>query len=189
LTQTTTAAAPAAAASLPPGDWAAALEPGERLLWEGAPATGARLRRRDALMVPLSLAWAGFAVFFEVKAALTGAPWLLLMIGGAVVAGAVYFVGGRFLLDSWRRGRTRYALTDRRAMVAVGGPRGQARSMAIDASTKVEYRPGEEAMIILAPPPPADPEAKKPAPLAFEFIAGGERVRDLIRAVQEGRAP
>jgi hypothetical protein len=182
-----TAEAPAAAPSLPPGDWAAALEPGERLLWEGAPATGARLRRRDALMAPLSLAWAGFAVFFEVKAALTGAPWILLMMGGAVVVGAVYFVGGRFLWDSWKRGRTRYALTDRRAIVAVGGPRAPVRSMAIDASTTVEFRPGEEAMIILTPPPPADPEAKKPAPLAFEFIAGGERVRDLIRAAQGAR--
>jgi hypothetical protein len=189
VTQTTTADAAAAAPALPPGDWAAVLQPGERLLWEGAPATGTRLRRRDALMVPLSLAWAGFAVFFEVKAALTGAPWLLLMLGGAVVAGAVYFVGGRFLWDSWKRGRTRYALTDRRAIVAVGGPRSPARSMPVDASTTVEFRPGEEAMIILTPPPPADPEAKKPAPLAFEFIAQGERVRDLIRAVQAGGAP
>lgn len=188
MTQTMTAEAPAAAPSLPPGDWAAALEPGERLLWEGAPATGARLRRRDALMVPLSLAWAGFAVFFEVKAALLGAPWLLLMMGGAVVAGAVYFVGGRFLWDSWKRGRTRYALTDRRAIVAVGGPRAPVRSMALDASTQVEFRPGEEAMIILTPPLPADPEAKKVAPLAFEFIAEGERVRDMIRAVQGVRA-
>lgn len=184
MTQTPTAPAAEAAPSLPPGDWAAVLQPGERLLWEGAPATGARLRRRDALLVPLSLAWAGFAVFFEVKAALTGAPWLLLMIGGAVVAGAVYFVGGRFLLDSWKRGRTRYALTDRRAIVAVGGPGKPLRAMAIDAATGVEFRSGEEAMIILTPPPPADPEAKKPESLAFEFIADGARVLGLIRAVQ-----
>jgi hypothetical protein len=183
----TDAAAPAATpAPPPPGDWAPVLQPGERLLWEGAPAAGARLRRRDALLVPLSLAWAGFAVFFEVKAALLGAPWLLLMIGGGVIAAAVYYVGGRFVVDSRRRARTRYALTDRRAIVAVGGPRGRVRAVAVDAATRVDYRAGEEATILFAPPPPADPAAKPPAPLAFEFIADGERVRDLVRAVQAG---
>ena len=41
------------------------LESGERLIWSGAPREGLALRRGDLFMVPFSLVWGAFAIFWE----------------------------------------------------------------------------------------------------------------------------
>jgi hypothetical protein len=44
------------------------LGPGERLLWSGQPRKGLRLRPTDAWVIPFSLIWCAFAVFWEIMA-------------------------------------------------------------------------------------------------------------------------
>jgi hypothetical protein len=51
------------------------LSSGEKLLWSGQPSGGLRLRPADALMIPFSLLWAGFAVSWELSVVRTGAPF------------------------------------------------------------------------------------------------------------------
>ena len=102
------------------------LDSGERLLWAGRPKQGAILRGSDAFMIPFSLLWGGFAIFWEYMALkipsgkagpvdivfpLFGIPFVLV---------GLYMIFGRFLYDSKKREKTFYGLTDQRAIIVTG---------------------------------------------------------------------
>ncbi len=95
----------------------------ERLLWWGRPIAGMRLRGSDAVGIPFSLMWGGFAVFWETMAIRSKAPFFFKLWGLPFVAVGLYLVAGRFLYDAWRRSRTAYALTNERVILLSGGVR------------------------------------------------------------------
>jgi hypothetical protein len=49
----------------PQNEIARALDSGESLIWSGAPRQGIFLRPSDGYMIPFSLLWGGFAIFWE----------------------------------------------------------------------------------------------------------------------------
>jgi hypothetical protein len=96
------------------------LLPAERILWEGRPLRQRLFRRPDALLVPFSILWCGFAVFWEVLALRTSATFFPRLWGIPFVLIGLYLVIGRFVVRAIATRRTRYVLTDRRVLV-VGG--------------------------------------------------------------------
>ena len=93
------------------------LQPGEYILWQGAPVGGIRLQRSDVFMIPFSLLWCGFAVFWEVMAIQSGAPFFFALFGIPFILVGIYIVIGRFFHRARKLANTAYAVTDKRIII------------------------------------------------------------------------
>jgi len=92
----------------------------ERLIWAGKPLAGIAFRGVDLIQVPFSLMWGGFAFFWEYMVWRSGAPLYFRLFGVPFVMVGLYLIGGRFVLDSWQRAATIYAVTNERVLILSG---------------------------------------------------------------------
>jgi hypothetical protein len=106
--------------------------PGERIIWTGEPKTGVMFTSKDALLIPFSILWLGFAIFWTVTAASTRAGLGFTLYGLMFVAIGVLVMGGRFFADAWLRAGTRYAVTDERILISRPKPFGDFSAIALD---------------------------------------------------------
>jgi hypothetical protein len=94
---------------------------GERTLWSGEAGRGIMFQPMDILLIPFSLVWCGFAIFWTLMAGSIGAPTFFDLWGLMFVALGLYFVFGRFFVDMWARGSLSYTVTNRRIIIERGG--------------------------------------------------------------------
>jgi hypothetical protein len=112
----------------------------ERLLWANQPKPGFALHREDVFLIPFSLLWGGFAIFWEMgvaglwgNATRSGPVSSFMVLWGVpfVLVGQ-YFIWGRFIYASWKKKRTYYGVTDRRVIVIQNAWSKQVTSAYID---------------------------------------------------------
>lgn len=107
------------------------LSSGESLLWTGRPRQGILFRASDGFIIPFSLLWCGFAIFWEFSAYKSGAPAFFLLFGGAFVVIGLYFVFGRFVVDSIQRRNMYYGITDERILIHSEFPSIKTKSLSL----------------------------------------------------------
>lgn len=95
--------------------------------WSGQPDSDRWLYRQDLLLIPFSVLWGGFAIFWEAGVlGSRGAGVVFPLFGVPFVLAGLYLMVGRFFARRWVRRRTVYAVTDRRVIsIAPSWPRGE----------------------------------------------------------------
>jgi Bacterial membrane flanked domain. len=169
-----------------------ALDRGERQLWAGQPRQGIVLRSTDAFMIPFSLLWGGFAVFWEASVLSDNAPFPFALFGVPFVLVALYITVGRFFVDARRRSGTTYAVTSERVLISSGILTPTTKSLNLRTLSDITLQEGRDGAgtITFGPSLPfaafyagtAWPGV--PQTPSFEMIPDAHRVYDIIREAQ-----
>jgi hypothetical protein len=97
----------------------------ERILWFGQPQQGLTLSARDTFLIPFSLLWGGFAIFWNIGVWTfpdngQGGDWFFRLWGLPFLMVGLYVIFGRFWHDAIIRKRLIYAVTNQRVLVSRG---------------------------------------------------------------------
>jgi hypothetical protein len=170
------------------------LDAGESLIWAGSPKRGVLLRPTDALMIPFSLLWGGFAFFWEFGVVTSGAPLLFRLWGVPFVLVGIYLIFGRFFADARVRASTVYGLTNRRAIIVSGVFARTTSSLPLRTITdiSVQERGDRSGTVLLGRPNPYAagqmgfmwPGMSQYSTPSFELIPEAKRVHDQLLAAQ-----
>lgn len=100
---------------------------GESIYWAGMPNPGRIFHSDDWALIPFSLLWGGFAIFWEAsvlgytnfgsKSSAHLASSFMALWGIPFVLCGQYMIWGRFVVDGWLKRRTFYAVTNRRVLL------------------------------------------------------------------------
>jgi hypothetical protein len=168
---------------------------GETLLWSGRPRQGLLLRAADALLIPFSLLWGGFALFWESGVLNSGAPWFFVLWGIPFVLVGVYITVGRFFVDAYIRSKTSYGVTNERVLIITGLFSRTVKTLPLQTlgELALQQRADGSGTISFGPGVPfaawyrgfAWPGMDQRLPPAFELIPDAKQVYDLIRRAQQ----
>jgi hypothetical protein len=92
----------------------------EQVLWEGKPSTGLILRPVEMFLIPFSLLWGGFALFWNISVwagNANGADLPFKLFGLPFLAAGLYITIGRFWVDMHLRKRLACVVTNRRILI------------------------------------------------------------------------
>jgi hypothetical protein len=147
-------------------------------------------------MIPFSLLWGGFAIFWTIGA--TSAAGAFGLFGIPFMCVGIYFMIGRFFSDASARSRTVYGVTNRRLVIIRTGRRRSQQSVdyANIGSLGLKEQSNGRATITFGPgvgspmgfQPPANwPTGNQVRQPQFDSIDDGRRVYEMIRDASAAR--
>lgn len=88
----------------------------EYVLWQGKPEKGSVFTKQDIFVIPFSIVWCGFSLFWEYTALKSNTGFMALF-GLPFVLFGLYFVFGRFIFAKKALKKTAYAVTNKRIFI------------------------------------------------------------------------
>ena len=152
------------------------------------------LRGSDAFLIPFSLLWCGFAIFWEMSVVSSGAPFFFTLWGLPFVLVGIYMVFGRFFIEARQRDSTFYGLTDKSIIIVSGLLNRKVKRLNLRTVSDISLTEGKErrGTITFGPSLPfytrfgggGLPGMGQMAVPSFEMIENARSVYDLIMATQ-----
>ncbi|MDE3240229.1 MAG: aspartate carbamoyltransferase catalytic subunit [Paracoccaceae bacterium] len=169
--------------------WDQILEPGERIVWQGRPDRGLHFDGFSPVQTIFGLVFAGFAlslVHNGIGAMAEGGLGFLFPLVGLIFFGVgLNLAGAHYLVDVWKRGRTVYSLSTRRAFIATNffGVK-RLKSWQIDPSTVIDLKDGALQSVGFT----GSRTALNAPRASFDYLDDAREVLVLMRKVQAGTA-
>jgi hypothetical protein len=97
--------------------------PGEKILWQGKPDPAVIFSPADAFLVPFSLVFGSFVIFWlravmnMSSSAGNGMPGIFGLFGLIFLLASLYFIFGRFMYKAMDKASTDYFITDKRVLI------------------------------------------------------------------------
>jgi hypothetical protein len=182
--------------SVVPPQLTSELATSEKVVWFGQPRQGIVLRSMDALLIPFSLLWGGFAIFWEISTFVIGAPVFFSLFGLIFVVIGIYLIVGRFFVDAKQRTQTFYAVTNDRVIIVSGLFSRTVKSIDLKTLGEMslsERRDGRGSIVFGSASPfewlqggmPGWPGMGTRQASRFELIENARKVYELIRLGQK----
>jgi hypothetical protein len=172
------------------------LDASERILWSGQSRKGVVFRGTDVFLIPFSILWCGFAIFWEFMVITSDAPFFFVLWGIPFVLVGLYFVIGRFWVESKQREKTFYGVTNERIIIISGLFSRKVKSLNLRNLSEVSLseKADKSGTITLGASNPlfsmfggmAWPGMGNFLPPSLEMIPNAKEVYELVRKGQRG---
>jgi hypothetical protein len=131
--------------------WAKYLDPDEKVIWEGAPSRQLFLfRSSDAVLIPFAAFWALIALVIGAQGLASGSLFHAVFQLIFPIVG-LYLLIGRFFWEAYKRRRTVYALTNKRAFNASRALGRSMRDMALTPSVEMSWKGNAKGSLTFEP--------------------------------------
>ena len=168
--------------------WEDYLERDEKLIWQGAPATGLRFSTSGLGLSVFGFFFMSFSMVWVVMAFSmgggTGAEKLFPLFGVPFVLVGLWLVAGHWFFDAYKRKYARYALTNKRAIIARAHFKRRMESYPISEHSPIHLISGKLDTVNFAQKTYRTKNGTQIKNIGFRFIPDGKEVYDLLRTVK-----
>ncbi len=144
---------------------------GEQLLWSGRPNPRVIFHSDDWYVIPFSIIWTGFFIFWEWGVVRDHSTFMTLWGVPFLIFGQ-YFVWGRFFYDAWLKRRTYYAVTNRRVLILQEAWRRKTNVIYLEAIPSMEREGDQPGTVWFGPKLPIIGSKRSPRRNISRFTFG-----------------